>query len=79
MPKILEQTRRDSLHFLIQDAFRKEIEEICFQEVEEAQKRVEEKIRGLTGSVVTKVFSWIDFEYDRDRLQITVKFPEKDK
>jgi hypothetical protein len=72
------QSYRDTtLQKVILGAIETEAARIVAEEAATAAKRVEERVRAMTSQIVTNVSSWTEFETMRDRLVITVRFPEK--
>lgn len=58
------------------DLMQKETAKIVEEEAKLAATRVEERVRGLTGQIATRVASYVSFESNRNQLTITVKLPE---
>jgi hypothetical protein len=48
------------------------------EEIAAAIPGIEQRVRERMGSMATKIAQWTDFEQLKDRLVITVRFPERD-
>lgn len=57
---------------------REETERIVTEEALAAADRVAERVRGLTGSIATRVAAQVNFSEMRNELIISVKLPEKE-
>ena len=67
----------EDLHKAIDSSIRTEISKIIDDEAAKAAKRVEERVRGLTGQIAAKVVSHFSIERFGPDIRITVKLPEK--
>jgi superfamily I DNA and RNA helicase len=76
----METNKTDRLHQAILEKLKEETQNIVEEEAKEAAKRVEQRVRGLAGSIATKVASWVTyrpgFDNPRQEIVITVKLPE---
>lgn len=74
MPKLTD----DQLHQQILLAMNAEVKRIIEEEAQNAAKKVEERVRGMTGQIATKVASWVEYTIGARELRITVRFPDRD-
>ncbi len=70
--------RPDKMQAAIAEAMRLQIEAVVEEEAKAAAKRVEERVRGMTGQIAAKVASMVDYQEMQNRIIITVRFPEKE-
>jgi hypothetical protein len=66
---------RDALIQAVKGAMESQVEKICNEEAAAAAKRVEERVRAITGQIATKLFHDVHFSMRGHDLTIVVKFP----
>lgn len=66
----------NGLDYYLKLGIETETQRIVNEEAQAAAKRVEERVRGLVGSIATKVFSDIRMEQMGHDLVIRVQFPD---
>jgi hypothetical protein len=74
---MIDPTQQDALHRAILSAMKAETKRIVEEEAKAAATRVEERVRGLSGEIATRVASWVEYSQNRNELRITVKLPER--
>jgi hypothetical protein len=68
----------EQLHKSIINAMQAETQRIVDEEARAAAVRVEERVRGMTGQIATRVASYVSYETGRNELRITVRIPDRD-
>ena len=63
----------------IKAAIESETRKIVDEEAKAAAARVEERVRGMIGSIATKVASHVSYERFQNNVVITVRLPDRDK
>lgn len=72
--ELLKKTIEQSIH----EKLEQEIESILEEETKKAVDTLRSRIKEMTGSIASRVASYVDYQYNNDRLIITINTKDLD-